>query len=135
MGCTGSEAQLNDCKRYSNQYSSSYYGWYGYRCGHYQDIGVICPHGCLPNYEWDLSRGRCERIPDLISPAVEIFCENKCPSGKYGNVSGSTSESVACPNDCPTGSYGTAIGSVTIFEACPNLCTLEKYGTKFRKSY
>ena len=82
MGCTGSEAQLNDCKRYNNQYSSSYYGWYGYSCAHYQDIGVICPHGCLPNYEWDLSRGRCERIPDIISPAVEIFCENKCPSGK-----------------------------------------------------
>lgn len=43
MGCTGSEAQLNDCKRYNNQYSSSYYGWYGHRCAHYQDIGVICP--------------------------------------------------------------------------------------------
>ena len=48
MACTGSESQFYECPRDGGKMSDSN-SWYYYRCEHYQDIGVICPHGCLPN--------------------------------------------------------------------------------------
>ena len=42
----------------------------------------------------------------------------KCPSGKYGNVTGKSVESEACLYSCGASTYGTAAGQTTASAAC-----------------
>ena len=56
------------------------------------------------------NRGKCGSIRQCIcnepSEIIKKLCPNVCGVGKWGEVSGATSESMSCTNECPMGTEG-----------------------------
>ena len=79
---------------------------------HGKSMGQTVEHlSCVP----------CEKGRYSASQGQGAVCAGLCPSGKYGNFTGTTSADEACPNPCPKGEWCPG-GSVR------NVCPAGKYG-------
>ena len=67
--------------------------------------------------------------PGYYCSSGNINNAQPCPSGRYGNIPGQTSQSNACPSVCSSGRYGVATGKTNETDACPYKCSRGRYGT------
>eukprot|EP00942_MAST-04A_sp_MAST-4A-sp1_P003001 g3001.t1 len=110
---------------------------------------MLCATGNFNNLEGQTSCKKCNKgtFNDLLGQPYCKHCgkgrysnlEGRvhgkvckgCPGGKYGNITGATSQDDACPFLCPPGKYGNIANATNINDACPgsiDVCPRGRFG-------